>query len=336
MMNSESPPASQKRKLGLLQQNQEHGAAANQNTRMRTTIHSLSEGVIGISLELLGGNGHFRYGPLACKIFLRASEFNPGFKKITTMESVTSSISCATKYFQDKGTDTKHLKYFWFNAARYGHVDVMEWARNQGYSDVRTQTHDWRGSISSFTCAISAKSGQLQALQRLKENRCDWNELTCAAAAQGGHLSIIQWARENDCPWDKATCAAGAAGYGHLSILQWLRENGCPWDKEICRVAAENGHLSCLQWARENGCPWDADTCAAAAQGGHLSCLQWLRENGCDWEYDTCEAAAYNGHLSCLQWARENGCDWDKEICRVAAENGHLSCLQWARENGCD
>jgi len=146
-------------------------------------------------------------------MLLRASELNKHFKKITTGESVTSSVSCAMKYFQDKGTDIDQLVFFWYNAARYGRVDVMEWARNQGYSDVWTQDNDddFRvSSIGSFTCAIAAKSGQLQALQWLKENGCDWNHLTCAAAAQGGHLSCLQWARENGCDWDKETCQNAA------------------------------------------------------------------------------------------------------------------------------
>ena len=68
------------------------------------TINQVPEGVLGISLAPLGGNGHFRYAPSACKRFLRASEVNPHFKKITTSKSVTSSISCAKKYFEDEGT----------------------------------------------------------------------------------------------------------------------------------------------------------------------------------------------------------------------------------------
>ena len=55
---------------------------------------------------------HFRYGPLACKMFLKASEVNPGYRKMTTRESVTSSISCAQKYFEDAGTGDEELEYF--------------------------------------------------------------------------------------------------------------------------------------------------------------------------------------------------------------------------------
>ena len=273
-IDSGSPPPPKNICLGLRQNQEATVVGKNQNTNTTTrttTIHQLGDEVIEISLALLGGNGHFRYGPLACKMFLRASELNPHFKKISSGESVTSSISCAKKYFQDKeGTDKEQLRFFWENAARYGRLDIMEWAHQQGFSH----------ASSACTCAKAAEYGQLQALQWLKENGCDWNCNTCLAAARNGHLAILQWARGN----------------------------GCDWYSDIFCAAAEGGHLSILQWARENGCNRHSDTCRAAAKGGHLSCLQWARDNGFYWDKKICEVAAANGHLSCLQWARENGC----------------------------
>ena len=255
-MNSKSPPP-KKRRLGLQHNQEEATAPGIQNTRTtttttcttRTTIHQLSEDVIGIVLTLLGGNGHFRYGPTACKTLLRASELNTHFKKITTGESVTSSVSCAKKYFEDEGTGEDELQFFWFNAARYGRIDVMEWAHQQEFSDVWSEY-----SFGARLCQEAAVYGQLQPLQWLRENGCPWNGYTCEAAACNGNISILQWARENGCPWDVRTCIA-AAENGHLSILQWARGNGCPWDALTCKAAAENGHLLILQWARENGCP---------------------------------------------------------------------------------
>jgi len=81
------------------------------------TINDLNDDLVSESLALLGGVGHFRYGPLACKQFLKAAEENKHFKKITSGESVTSSVSCARKYFEDEGTGNDQLKFFWFNAA---------------------------------------------------------------------------------------------------------------------------------------------------------------------------------------------------------------------------
>jgi hypothetical protein len=266
-----------------------------------TTINDLNDDLVSESLALLGGVGNFRYGPLACKQFLKGSEKNPHFKKITSGESVTSSISCARKYFEDEGTGSDQVKFFWINAAKYGRIREMQWARQEEYSAVFIE------KFGVLICAKAAEEGQLQVLQWLKENGCPCNILTCAAAAR----------------------------YGHLACLQWARENGCRWNSDITTAAAKNGHLSCLQWARENGCDWYVSICYAAALNGHLSCLQWARANGCLWDEDTCSNAALNGHLSCLQWARENGCPWNVDTLVAAAEGGHLSCVQWARENGC-
>jgi hypothetical protein len=37
-----------------------------------------------------------------------------------------------SKYFEDEGADTEQLQFFWFNAARYGHVEVRGWAHQHG------------------------------------------------------------------------------------------------------------------------------------------------------------------------------------------------------------
>jgi len=58
-------------------------------------------------------------------MLLRANTVHPSFKKITTGGSVTSFISCVQKHFEDEGADTEQLQFFWFNAARYGRVEVM-------------------------------------------------------------------------------------------------------------------------------------------------------------------------------------------------------------------
>jgi len=188
--DSESPPA-KRTQLGL------HYNEVNNNTVTRTTIHELDEGEVGLSLAMLGGNGHFRYAPLACKMFLRTSKLNTYFKKITTGESVTSSVSCAKKYFEDEGTGKDKLEFFWDNAARYGRVDVMEWARQQGYHQHVYVDLEKFSYIGKNTCRRAAECGKLQALQWFRENECDWDESTYEAAAENGHLSVLQWAKEN-------------------------------------------------------------------------------------------------------------------------------------------
>ena len=149
----------------------------------------------------------------------------------------------------------EELLFFWYNAARYGRVEVMEWAHQQGYSRLWENTDylfmgEFEGCHDHNICKQAAKYGQLDALRCLKAIGCGWDEETCCAAAEYGHLNILQWARENGCDWDYRTCSA-AAEYGHLNILQWATENGCGWDEETCAAAVEGGHLNILQWATE-------------------------------------------------------------------------------------
>ena len=298
-----------------------------------TTIYDLNSDLLAISHSLLG-IGHFRYTDIACKLLLEAS-LAASDKKVTSMKCVTYSISCAEKYFEDEGTGYEQLKLFWRSAARYGRLEIMRWAHQQGYARVWSQIDESYAADNAVVTA--AKYGQLDILKWLRENGCcPWYAEICAAAASGGHLSILQWLRENGCPPKAYACCSAAASGGHISTLQWLRENGCPWNADTCAAAARGGHISCIQWLRENGCDWSSRTCFAAARFGHLSCLQWLRENGCDWYSEHCSAnAARGGHLSILQWLRENGGIWSCRTCAAAACGGHLSCLQWLRENGC-
>lgn len=105
MEHPDSPRPRQRRQIGLQQEQDDEAvvlaAGGNQQTIM--TIYHLNEDLLRLSHALLG-IGHFRYGPLACKMFLRASKLNKHFKKITTGKSFTCSVSCAKKYFENECT----------------------------------------------------------------------------------------------------------------------------------------------------------------------------------------------------------------------------------------
>jgi len=229
-------------------------------------------------------------------------------EKITSGESITLTISCAKKYFDDMnipdGTRMQtmekqewdkereleqKLAFFWSNAAKYGRLEVMEWGFQQGYS------HVWKYWL---------------------ETR-DWDE----------------WYDEDD----DVSPYANAVKYGQLDALKWLKERGCPFPScnLICKLAAESGHLPILQWLRETGTPWDADTCSSAAKKGHFSILKWARENGCPWDKYTCQAAAIHVHLSILKWARENGCPWDEVTYRKAQRSANPAILEYVIAQGC-
>ena len=124
---------------------------------------------------------------------------NTSDEKVTTGESVTSSISRATKYFEDAGTGSEQLELFWYNGARYGRVDIMEWAHRQGYARVRNnEQFQWRWrDVGKQVCIRAAKYGQLASLQWLRQNNCCWDDDTAYAAAAGGHFPVLQLAIDN-------------------------------------------------------------------------------------------------------------------------------------------
>ena len=100
-----------------------------------TILHHPDE-ILGLALSFLGA-GQFGFIAPVCSRFKYVYLTTVSDEKITNGECITSSISRAEKYFEDAGTNTKQLIFFWYNVStRYGHVDVMEWAHTQGHSRV--------------------------------------------------------------------------------------------------------------------------------------------------------------------------------------------------------
>jgi len=129
--DSPPPPPSKKTRFDLQQNNEQEEAAAEPvgndtptTSTATTKINDLNADLLGLIQSLLGA-GHYRYAAKACKMLHKGNLAANDNKKITSMEVVTSSISCAQQFFEDRGTYTKQLQLFWSNAARYNHIDVM-------------------------------------------------------------------------------------------------------------------------------------------------------------------------------------------------------------------
>lgn len=112
------------------------------------------------------------------------------------------------------------------HAAANGHVDVLNWALENG-------------------CPVGA-DGEL-----------------CSHAASSGHIAVLEALRARGYAANVQTCVD--AVFARLDILQWLRANGCPWDARVCTTAYMTNHLATLKWAVANGCPWDAVACGGDA-----------------------------------------------------------------------
>ena len=155
----EHPDSSRPRKrrhIELQQEPDDEAAALAEGINHNvTTIHHLNDDLLGLTHSFLGYR-HFRYGPLACKMFLRASDLTNN-RRSTTGGSVTSSISCAKKYFEDAGTGDEDLAFFWYSAARYGRVEVMQWAHQAGYTAIWNQEDECDYHIEFDICAKAAE-----------------------------------------------------------------------------------------------------------------------------------------------------------------------------------
>jgi len=62
-----------------------------QKQQQQYMIYNLPTAVHGLSLSFIGV-GHFRYGPFACKMLLKAYLASVSDEKITSAENVTLSI----------------------------------------------------------------------------------------------------------------------------------------------------------------------------------------------------------------------------------------------------
>ena len=122
-------------------------------------------------------------------------------------------------------------------------------------------------------CYDAAKKGHVEVLQWARSQGCPWNEWTCIRAIGGNQFEILKWAHARGCPWDISTCAV-AASVGNLQILKWLKEHGCPWDENTTIMASKYGHFEILKWAYKNGCPIDDLICFYAAMHGDICMLR--------------------------------------------------------------
>jgi len=123
------------------------------------------------------------------------------------------------------------------NAARHGHLDVIQWVRANGCP--------WNGIV-----YVNA-GDRLDTAEWARRNGRPWDASVCARVAASGDMRLLEWLWKNGCPWDADTCAA-AARERHLDVLKWARSDGCPWDGRVYQVTS---YWPIIEWARDNGCP---------------------------------------------------------------------------------
>ena len=219
-----------------------------------------------------------------------------------------------------------------YNAAcKTGRIDIFQWLDSTSSTMVPTQT--WE---------IAAKYGQLDMLKWAKNDGRHMTGV-CRGAAEGGHLEVLKWAREVGFHWKSAnqhdTICDLAAANGDLEMLQWAIEQGCPHSILSCaKNAAVNGRLEVLKWLQSRTTT-KFDKCALEvlrlarkkriewgqrAAERYLEVLNWLSSNGCEWSLMVCKEADLNGYLNVLEWAYKNWSEICDRQCKSCSQNWSL------------
>lgn len=233
---------------------------------------------------------------------------------------------------------TYHMLY---RSVKSGNQAALERYHADGYLDPR-HLPDY--------CQDAARRGHLPLLQWLEE-RSDhpptWVSLAYRMTAEDGHLPVLQWLHHYHplglrCQ-HRAYGRAAAAGQTH--VLGWLESLGAPPTRVRLRAwagASRAGEVVAAQWVWGSGprlCPGPEllrQVWTEAVRGGHLETAQWLTTLG-QWElgdtYPLWHLACIRDRLELARWlwsldpshdVRQRQQTWI-QVCR----RGSLRMVRW-------
>ena len=206
-------------------------------TNNHNTILRLPDEILGLALSFLSV-GHYAFIALVCSRFKIAYLAHVSDDLVTTGDSFTSSMSRAKNYLEGAGREIEKIALFWRSAARYGRLEVMEWAHQHEYSFM-WQTVNWEGQ----------EDLRLEVMELVREHDEHRERLE---VMEFGSMFRSQ-ARIRDLALKKRFFAAGWRGKGH-------------YGKDICRIAAEHGQHDTSQWLIQKGCECSISNYVAAAR----------------------------------------------------------------------
>jgi hypothetical protein len=244
-------------------------------------------------------------------------------------------------------------------AARYGHVDVLDWMDAQAKS--RSSLPELHERVTARDAlAAGARGGHLQVCHRvlsrnpgfsLKERPDDGassrsdaaDDVEVNVSSCGGSVQVLELLEA--CGFAPTISnAVAACEAGHLAILQHAAAAGVLGAapaaslEECAAAAAGHGHVEVLQWLHEAGlCDRAARPIHHSALASTWPVLRWAREKGyvTEWNAGMCAGLARRGDVGGLQALRAAGCPWDEATPLQAARSSNEALFRWAVENGC-
>jgi hypothetical protein len=142
----------------------------------------------------------------------KPDEFNLSFTKLCVSKGYLYTLNWWKK---------KEVLELFCNAAYNGQCEIMEMLKYNGWQQRPTSLE--RNVVNS-----AARGGHINALEWARDQGWYGDEKeSCMWAAKNGHLHVLQWLREDGAAWDhRVIYCAEERGYDY--VVEWARENGCP------------------------------------------------------------------------------------------------------------
>lgn len=124
------------------------------------------------------------------------------------------------KWAYGNGIEISKIDYY---AARGGQVAVIDW--------LLKETTIQSSNVSIIN--VAARAGHRDVLDWARNNGFQWDYQTASSVARGGHLELLKWLHAEGCPWNSETTLE-ASFRGHFELLKWAYDNGCEVDELVC------------------------------------------------------------------------------------------------------
>ena len=125
------------------------------------------------------------------------------------------------------------------NAACNDHFEILRWLRENGCP--------WNSDWISYPGVHSNNLPMLKWIRETDKTALKLNSMLFSVNVFGGNLEILDYIFKNGCEFNR-NMYESAAIYGHLDALKWMNERGFQMLDNLCTKAVDGGHFEILKW----------------------------------------------------------------------------------------
>jgi hypothetical protein len=173
---------------------------------------------------------------------------------------------------------------YWEVAAQRGHTHLLKWFASKGISL----------SNQDSLCTLAGYSGNLETLQYLRQQGCDWNVSTNINAALNNHFSLLKWAVEQGCPLNTDVLNY-ALQYSSVEMITYLYDHNCPHPEKPYAAAMFRDQPDKFKCLHQRGIPITIDDVILAIIYDRVLIMEWMLQNNFPWDNEKC-LQALNDH----------------------------------------